>query len=192
MQTTRVDADGTVRCPNCGATSFRSQRSTKAKVGLIPTLGAAALVAPKRLKCNGCGTYLRASEGTASKLDNRAATTAATKEALEPYAVDSVDLDTPLKGHGNRSSFDGHTLKVEFSRMVRATYSYPPTVAVPVADIQSVQWKPPTFAKNGELHIGVPGGTMTLLYTYQQRKDAQWFVERLRRTTGQSTDSNTS
>lgn len=72
MKTTQVDPDGTVRCPNCGATSFSEKRTGKAKWGVavtgVATLGIGALVgvaaAPKRLKCNGCGTNLRRGGGT--------------------------------------------------------------------------------------------------------------------------------
>jgi uncharacterized Zn finger protein len=53
MKSTKVDAEGTVRCPKCGATSFVNKRSIKGKV-----MG--GLMAPKRLKCNGCGTMLKA------------------------------------------------------------------------------------------------------------------------------------
>jgi ribosomal protein S27E len=54
MKSTKVDPDGTVRCPKCGATSFVNKRSIKGKL-------AGGLLAPKRLKCNGCGTMLKAS-----------------------------------------------------------------------------------------------------------------------------------
>jgi ribosomal protein S27E len=60
MKTTRVDANGNVRCPTCGArNSFTVKRTGKAKWGVGPTFGVAALGAPKRLKCNGCGTNLK-------------------------------------------------------------------------------------------------------------------------------------
>jgi hypothetical protein len=52
MKSTVVDPDGTVCCPNCGATSFTSQRTIKGKI-------ASGFLAPKRLKCNGCGTALK-------------------------------------------------------------------------------------------------------------------------------------
>jgi predicted RNA-binding Zn-ribbon protein involved in translation (DUF1610 family) len=53
MKTTRVDDDGNVRCPKCGAAgAFTSKRSGKGKVF-------AGVFAPKRLQCQGCGTYLR-------------------------------------------------------------------------------------------------------------------------------------
>lgn len=52
MKSTQVDAHGTVRCPKCGATSFSQKRSAKGKVML-------AFLAPKRLKCNGCGEMLK-------------------------------------------------------------------------------------------------------------------------------------
>jgi len=59
MEKTRIERDGTVRCPKCGATSFTSQRSKKAKIAGGLTVGLGALVAPKRLRCNGCGTSLK-------------------------------------------------------------------------------------------------------------------------------------
>ena len=46
-------------CPKCGSTSFSSQRSTKAKVGGGLMFGVGALAAPKRLRCNGCGAFLK-------------------------------------------------------------------------------------------------------------------------------------
>jgi hypothetical protein len=55
MKATTVDTDGTVRCPVCGATSFTSKRTIKGKL-------AAGVLAPKRLKCDGCGTDLKRGE----------------------------------------------------------------------------------------------------------------------------------
>ena len=55
MKTTRVDAEGNVRCPVCGAIdSFTVKRTGKGKL-------VAGLLAPKLLKCNGCGTNLKRS-----------------------------------------------------------------------------------------------------------------------------------
>lgn len=66
MKSTIVDADGNVRCPVCGAAnSFTSKRTAKAKVLGGAAVGVGALAAPKRLRCNGCGTYLKASGGDA-------------------------------------------------------------------------------------------------------------------------------
>lgn len=53
MKKTQVDPDsGDVRCPKCRAKSFTSKRSVKGKM-----MG--AFLAPKRLKCLGCGTMLK-------------------------------------------------------------------------------------------------------------------------------------
>jgi hypothetical protein len=53
MKSTIVDKDGDVRCPKCGArNSFITKRTAKGKM----TMGIAA---PKRIKCNGCGTNLK-------------------------------------------------------------------------------------------------------------------------------------
>lgn len=53
MKKTQVDAEtGDVRCPKCGARSFSQKRSVKGKM-----MG--GLMAPKRLKCQGCGTMLK-------------------------------------------------------------------------------------------------------------------------------------
>jgi len=54
MKSTLVDAQGTVRCPKCHATSFVSKRSVKGKLAL-------GILAPKHLKCAGCGRMLKAS-----------------------------------------------------------------------------------------------------------------------------------
>lgn len=52
--------DGKVTCPHCGAqNSFTPKRSTKAKVIGGATVGVGALLAPKRLQCNGCGRHLK-------------------------------------------------------------------------------------------------------------------------------------
>lgn len=47
MKRTEVDVDGTVRCPRCGATSFRPSR----KYGIYRYF-------PKS-HCNGCGAHLK-------------------------------------------------------------------------------------------------------------------------------------
>jgi hypothetical protein len=60
MKATYVDAEGNVCCPVCGAkNSVTVKRATKAKWTVGLTLGVGALVMPKRLNCNGCGTNLR-------------------------------------------------------------------------------------------------------------------------------------
>lgn len=53
MKTTQVDSvSGDVRCPKCGGNSFSQKRSVKGKM-------TAGFMAPKRLKCNGCGSMLK-------------------------------------------------------------------------------------------------------------------------------------
>jgi hypothetical protein len=53
MKSTQVDPEtGQVRCPKCGAASFTQKRSAKGKM-------MAGFAAPKRLKCDGCGTMLK-------------------------------------------------------------------------------------------------------------------------------------
>ena len=53
MKSTKVDKEtGAVRCPKCGATGFSDKRSVKGKIGM-------GIMAPKRLKCQGCGTMLK-------------------------------------------------------------------------------------------------------------------------------------
>ena len=54
MKSTTVDENGDVRCPKCGARSFSQKRSVKGKM-----MG--GVLAPKRLKCQGCGKMLKAS-----------------------------------------------------------------------------------------------------------------------------------
>lgn len=53
MKKTQVDQAGDVRCPKCNAKSFSMKRSVKGKM-----MG--GLLAPKRLKCQGCGAILKA------------------------------------------------------------------------------------------------------------------------------------
>lgn len=59
MKSTVVYPDGSVRCPKCGASVLgaASKRSVKGKV-----LGGAVL-APKRIKCSGCGEMLKRGNG---------------------------------------------------------------------------------------------------------------------------------
>ncbi len=59
MKSTQVTADGQVRCPVCGSTFFTEKRTGKAKWLTVPTIGLGVLLAPKRLKCGGCGTNLK-------------------------------------------------------------------------------------------------------------------------------------
>jgi hypothetical protein len=60
MKSTYVDAEGNVVCPVCGAkNNFTSKRTGKGKAAGIVTVGVGAVLLPKRLKCNGCGTNLK-------------------------------------------------------------------------------------------------------------------------------------
>ena len=60
MKSTRVDENGDVRCPKCGAkNSFSVKRTGRAKVLGGLAVGVGALAAPKRLQCQGCGSYLK-------------------------------------------------------------------------------------------------------------------------------------
>jgi hypothetical protein len=52
MRSTTVDAEGVVRCPKCGASSFSDKRTLKGKIAL-------GVMAPKRLICRGCGRALK-------------------------------------------------------------------------------------------------------------------------------------
>jgi hypothetical protein len=62
MRSTIVGADGSVRCPRCGAVnSFTVKRTGKAKLVGLATVGVGMLAMPKRLKCNGCGINLKRS-----------------------------------------------------------------------------------------------------------------------------------
>jgi uncharacterized Zn finger protein (UPF0148 family) len=101
MKATVVEADGTVRCPTCGATTFTSGRTAK---GLI---AGGIVFAPRRLKCAGCGTHLKttrprkgfkkaAAEGKAKRsaaaadLAERKAAKAEAKAAKNPNAADAA------------------------------------------------------------------------------------------------------
>lgn len=60
MKSTIITENGEVACPRCGAVnSFTPKRTGKAKLLGAATVGVGALLAPKRLKCNGCGTNLK-------------------------------------------------------------------------------------------------------------------------------------
>lgn len=56
MRSTIVGPDGSVRCPACGGTQFSDKRTVKGKI-------AAGVLAPKRLKCRGCGANLKKAGG---------------------------------------------------------------------------------------------------------------------------------
>ena len=53
MKDVRVDADGTMRCWNCGGKNLVSKRTARAKV----MGGVGALLTKKKLKCQQCGEY---------------------------------------------------------------------------------------------------------------------------------------
>jgi ribosomal protein S27E len=57
MKSTTVNTQtGAVTCPKCGSSQFTEKRSAKGKL-------AGGLMAPKRLKCQGCGEMLKRSGG---------------------------------------------------------------------------------------------------------------------------------
>jgi DNA-directed RNA polymerase subunit RPC12/RpoP len=59
---TEVTVDGDVRCPKCGARNqFTPKRTGKAKLMVVATGGVGVLATSKKLKCQGCGTNLKAS-----------------------------------------------------------------------------------------------------------------------------------
>jgi len=52
VKKTKVDDDGRVRCPKCGASDFSDKRTVKGKL-------VGGVLAPKRLVCRGCGAALK-------------------------------------------------------------------------------------------------------------------------------------
>jgi large subunit ribosomal protein L7/L12 len=91
MKSTVIDADGNVTCPNCGAkNNFTSKRSGKAKGWGIATIGVFAVAMPKRLQCQGCGTYLKTGGMAArSTTSTRAASAAGARTArTDGFAVE--------------------------------------------------------------------------------------------------------
>lgn len=53
MKSTQVDPEtGDVRCPKCNAKAFAQKRTMKGKMAM-------GFMAPKKLKCLGCGTMLK-------------------------------------------------------------------------------------------------------------------------------------
>lgn len=62
MKSTVVDSAGVVRCPVCGASDFSDKRTIKGKI-------AVGVLAPKRLKCRGCGANLKKSGGDREAVD---------------------------------------------------------------------------------------------------------------------------
>lgn len=59
MQNVRINADGELYCPSCGARQFSNRRTRAAKLAAGATVGIGALAAPKRLQCLGCREYLK-------------------------------------------------------------------------------------------------------------------------------------
>jgi hypothetical protein len=60
MKSTTVDSEGNVVCPKCKAkNAYVVKRTGMAKILVGATVGVGALAAPKRLRCMGCGTYLK-------------------------------------------------------------------------------------------------------------------------------------
>jgi hypothetical protein len=56
VKKTVIGDDGQVRCPKCGAiNSFTAQHTRKAKAGI----GLGTLFAAPKLRCNGCGEFLK-------------------------------------------------------------------------------------------------------------------------------------
>ena len=88
MKSVRV-IDGDVVCPKCGARNqFVSKRTGKAKWMAIPTVGIGVLAAPKRLKCNGCGTNLkRASPYTATRPATPRTRTRAERDGITEWSA---------------------------------------------------------------------------------------------------------
>jgi hypothetical protein len=97
MQTTVTAADGSVHCPKCNATSFTPQRTTKAKL----SLGLVSLVAAPKLRCNGCGEYLKPGNTPATR-----ATPARAKEhspaELDKIAASRAKIDARMARRANR------------------------------------------------------------------------------------------
>lgn len=112
MKSTYVDSEGRVRCPVCGAAnSFTSKRTGKAKLAGAVTVGVGALAAPKRLKCDGCGTNLkRGSVDAGRRLKNareesadlRAERRALRDSGLSLWATQKAMSDARREGRGRR------------------------------------------------------------------------------------------
>lgn len=84
VKSTVIDENGDVRCPVCGAkNSFTAKRTGKAKLIGGATVGVGALLAPKRLRCNGCGTNLKAADPVEHNLERSAARSAARRDELK-------------------------------------------------------------------------------------------------------------
>jgi large subunit ribosomal protein L7/L12 len=89
MKSTVVDENGDVTCPRCGAkNNFTSKRSGKAKIGLGLMTGPGALLAPKRLQCQGCGKYLK----TAATRTAGPVRAAPSKAQLLPTVPDGTEV----------------------------------------------------------------------------------------------------
>lgn len=115
MKSTIVDPEtGDVRCPVCGArNSFTVKRTTKAKWTAGLTIGVGALAMPKRLMCNGCGTNLKRSGGTAPP--NRTKPKPTTT-GHEPPAATLALVDPSWDGLAERAKAYGLTEKESFDQ----------------------------------------------------------------------------
>lgn len=57
MKNIRVDADGNLRCWNCGSKNFLNKRTGRAHIIGYLTVGIGALATTKKLKCQQCAEY---------------------------------------------------------------------------------------------------------------------------------------
>ncbi len=101
MKSTQVTADGQVRCPVCGSTFFTEKRTGKAKWLTVPTIGIGVLLAPKRLKCGGCGINLKRNGRTLSvdPVDRMRADLARDRAAVEEAKRGAVGDPLPDNVH---------------------------------------------------------------------------------------------
>lgn len=72
MENVRVDADGNLRCWNCGGKQFLPKRTGRAHIIGYVTVGIGALATNKKLKCHQCGKYNKSGQAR-PYLESRAA-----------------------------------------------------------------------------------------------------------------------
>lgn len=111
MKKTIIDEEGDVRCPKCGArNSFTVKRTGKAKVMGGLAVGVGALAAPKRLQCQGCGTYLK--QGAPARSSARPAKPEKLSTRVD-RAHSALDLKHQLDDDPTPSAEERYALLVE-------------------------------------------------------------------------------
>lgn len=136
MKNIQVDADGEMRCWNCGGKHFQDRRTARAHVVGYATVGVGALATKKKLRCKLCGKYN--DTGSADRFTGTPATPtapAATPQSSTP-AVAPAGGPIELKVLAAKVFYDGNRIMI--TRMGKTTTLY-------VSEVEAVE----TYEKAG-------------------------------------------